>query len=317
MWHVISSNEVLFQVVDLKKYYPITRGLLHKVVGYVKALDGISLNIVKGGILGIVGESGCGKTTLAKTMVLIEKPTAGRILLRGIDISSASEEVVKKFRREVQMIFQDPHSTLDPRMRVRDIIAEARFIHGLKDGEKIEELLHQVGLESESANRFPHELSGGQKQRVAIARALAVNPEILIADEPLSALDISIQAQILRLFLELREKMGLSLIYISHDIGTVQLISEEIAVMYAGRIVESGETEIVFRKPVHPYTQALIDAAKLNLEKIASFTAVSPALTGCRFLPRCPRAIEICRLSEPSLRRINAKQMAACWLYPY
>lgn len=310
-------DEVLFQVVDLKKYYPITRGLLHEVVGYIKALDGISLNIIKGRVLGIVGESGCGKTTLAKTMVLIEKPTAGRILLRGMNITNGRGEVLKKFRREVQMIFQDPHSSLDPRIRVRDIISEALEIHGIKNGGKVEELLNKVGLESETANRFPHELSGGQKQRVAIARALAVNPEILIADEPLSALDISIQAQILRLFLDLREKMGLSLIFISHDIGTVRLISEEIAVMYAGKIVEFGETETIFKKPVHPYTQALIDAAKLNLEKIATSAGIPPALSGCRFFPRCSRAIEICRQSEPELQWINERQMAACWLHSF
>lgn len=258
-------NSKLLEIREIRKYYPIRPGFLSGHAGDIRAVDGVSLTIHEGETLGLVGESGCGKTTLGKVIIRLEEPTQGEVLFRGGNIFPLKDDDLKRYRREVQMIFQDPAASLDPRMTAGDSIGEALLIHGKEDEEermrRVEELLEEVGLEASHASRYPHEFSGGQKQRIGIARALALRPSLIIADEPVSALDISIQAQILNLLTELKSEHNVSLLFIAHNMGVIRYLCDRVAVMKAGRIVEEGKVEEIFTSPQHPYTKALLEAA--------------------------------------------------------
>ncbi len=257
-------NDKLLEIRDLRKYYPVRSGMLFKHTGDVRAVDGVSLTIKEGETLGLVGESGCGKTTLGKVIVLLEEPTGGEALFRGRNIFSFKGDELLRYRSEVQMIFQDPQASLDPRMTAGDSIGEGLLIHGMEDEEerlrRVGELLGEVGLEASHASRYPHEFSGGQKQRIGIARALALCPKLIIADEPVSALDISIQAQILNLLTQLKDEHKVSYLFIAHNMGAIRYLCDRIAVMKAGRIVEEGEVDGIFDSPRHPYTRSLLAA---------------------------------------------------------
>ncbi|MDP6511008.1 MAG: dipeptide ABC transporter ATP-binding protein [Dehalococcoidia bacterium] len=316
----------LVEVRDLKKYYPLRTGLLKRHVGDVKAVDGVSLHIVEGEVLGLVGETGCGKSTLGRTILRLEEPTAGRVLFEGRDITHLGRKALKSLRREMQMVFQDPQSSLDPRMRVGDSVGEALLIQGVSDEEerwaRVEVLLERVGLEKEHALRYPHEFSGGQKQRIGIARALAVTPRLIVADEPVSALDVSIQAQILNLLADLRLEFGLSYLFIAHDLSVIGHISDRIAVMYLGKLAEAAPKADIFQEPLHPYTKALLSAVPipnphLRKERILLAGDVPSSLdppSGCRFHPRCPWAFDICPRVEPELL-LRGSHLVACHLY--
>ena len=316
----------LVEVRDLKKYYPLRTGLLKRHVGDVKAVDGVSLHIVEREVLGLVGETGCGKSTLGRTILRLEEPTAGRVLFEGRDITHLGRKALKSLRREMQMVFQDPQSSLDPRMRVGDSVGEALLIQGVSDEEerwaRVEVLLERVGLEKEHALRYPHEFSGGQKQRIGIARALAVTPRLIVADEPVSALDVSIQAQILNLLADLRLEFGLSYLFIAHDLSVIGHISDRIAVMYLGKLAEAAPKADIFQEPLHPYTKALLSAVPipnphLRKERILLAGDVPSSLdppSGCRFHPRCPWAFDICPRVEPELL-LRGSHLVACHLY--
>ena len=316
----------LVEVRDLKKYYPLRTGLLKRHVGDVKAVDGVSLHVVEGEVLGLVGETGCGKSTLGRTILRLEEPTAGRVLFEGRDITHLGRKALKSLRREMQMVFQDPQSSLDPRMRVGDSVGEALLIQGVSDEEerwaRVEVLLERVGLEKEHALRYPHEFSGGQKQRIGIARALAVTPRLIVADEPVSALDVSIQAQILNLLADLRLEFGLSYLFIAHDLSVIGHISDRIAVMYLGKLAEAAPKADIFQEPLHPYTKALLSAVPipnphLRKERILLAGDVPSSLdppSGCRFHPRCPWAFDICPRVEPELL-LRGSHLVACHLY--
>lgn len=320
----MTANNRLVEVRDLKKYYPVTVGLLSHRIGEVKAVDGVSLYINEGETLGLVGESGCGKSTLGRTLLRLEEPTAGKIFFRGQDITLLDKPGLKALRQQIQMIFQDPQSSLDPRMRVADIIGEALLIHGMTDdgerGQRVGELLGRVGLEPEHALRYPHEFSGGQKQRIGIARALAVNPKLIVADEPVSALDVSIQAQILNLLADLKDEFRLSYLFIAHDLSVIRHISDRIAVMYLGKIVELGTKDHIFDHPLHPYTEALLSAVAvpnphIKKERIILQGDVPSPMhppSGCRFHTRCPKAVEDSPRIEPPLIEWEPGHWVAC-----
>ena len=317
----------LVEIENLKKYYPVTAGLLAKHIADVRAVDGVSFFISEGETLGLVGESGCGKSSLGRTLLRLEEPTAGRVLYRGSDITKWDKRQLKEFRKEAQMIFQDPQSSLDPRMTIGDSIGEALLIHGVGTEkerlERVEELLKRVGLEPEHALRYPHELSGGQKQRVGIARALAVTPRLIVADEPVSALDVSVQAQILNLTMDLQHELGLAYLFIAHDLAVIGQVSDRIAVMYLGQIIELADRTELLAHPLHPYTGALISAVHVPdphrkregiLLKGEVPSPVEPP-PGCRFHTRCPRVKEICRQEAPILRQLGGNHFVACHLY--
>jgi oligopeptide/dipeptide ABC transporter ATP-binding protein len=316
----------LVEVRDLKKYYQLKAGMLRRHVGDVKAVDGVSLHIAEGEVLGLVGESGCGKSTMGRTILRLEEPTAGRVIFGGWDITHLGRKALKPLRREMQMVFQDPQSSLDPRMRVGDSVGEALLIQGVSDEEerwgRVEVLLERVGLEREHALRYPHEFSGGQKQRIGIARALAVTPRLIVADEPVSALDVSIQAQILNLLADLRLEFGLSYLFIAHDLSVIEHISDRIAVMYLGKLAEVAPKANIFQEPLHPYTRALLSAVPipnphLRKERILLTGDVPPSLdppSGCRFHPRCPWAFDICPRAEPELLQ-QGSHLVACHLH--
>jgi len=320
-------TEKIVEVENLKKYYPVTAGLLSKHVADVKAVDGVSFHIIEGETLGLVGESGCGKSTLGRVLLRLEQPTAGKVLYKGNDIMTWDKRQLKEMRKEAQMIFQDPQSSLDPRMTIGDSIGEALLIHGMKNErerlERVEDLLKQVGLEPEHAIRYPHEFSGGQKQRIGIARALAVNPKLIVADEPVSALDVSVQAQILNLIMDLQHELGLAYLFIAHDLSVIGYVSDRIAVMYLGQIVElAGKTEL-FSHPLHPYTEALLSAISIPdphqkrkgiLLQGEVPSPVNPP-PGCRFHTRCPKIMEICHQEEPPLRQLEKNHLVSCHLY--
>ncbi len=320
-------TEKIVEVENLKKYYPVTAGLLSKHVADVKAVDGVSFHIIEGETLGLVGESGCGKSTLGRVLLRLEQPTAGKVLYKGNDIMTWDKRQLKEMRKEAQMIFQDPQSSLDPRMTIGDSIGEALLIHGMKNErerlERVEDLLKQVGLEPEHAIRYPHEFSGGQKQRIGIARALAVNPKLIVADEPVSALDVSVQAQILNLIMDLQHELGLAYLFIAHDLSVIGYVSDRIAVMYLGQIVELAEKTDLFSHPLHPYTEALLSAISIPdphqkrkgiLLQGEVPSPVNPP-PGCRFHTRCPKIMEICHQEEPPLRQLEKNHLVSCHLY--
>ncbi len=314
----------LLKVEGMKKYYPIKGGIITHTTGHVKAVDGVTFQIREGETLGLVGESGCGKSTIGRQIVGLEKPTEGKIYYDGMDLTSLSGREMKKIRTKLQMVFQDPYSSLNPRKHIYEILAQPMLYHGISTkatvGKDIEEILDMVGLSKNVLGRYPHEFSGGQRQRIGIAKALSLNPRFLVCDEPVSALDVSIQAQILNLLKSLQKELNLTCLFVGHGLGAVNYVSDRIAVMYLGKIVELGEAKKVFLNPVHPYTKALIQAApvpdpELEAEEHTFLqgeigSSTKPP-TGCRFHPRCPYATDRCKDEEPLLRELQGHK-AAC-----
>jgi len=316
--------EELIEVRDLKKYYPLRRGVIFSnSKGKVRAVDGVSFAIPEGKTLGLVGESGCGKSTLGRTIIRLEETDSGSIIYRDTDITHLKKKELGWFRKEVQMVFQDPRSSLDPRMTVGNSIEEALIVHDMGDEdereERVKELLVRVGLEPDHMTRYPHELSGGQQQRVGIARALAVNPALIVADEPVSALDVSVQAQILNLLSDLKRELGLSYLFIAHNLWVIRYISDRVAIMYLGKIVELADKEDIFDTPLHPYTEALLSSLPGKRNRIILKGEVPSPFDpprGCRFHPRCPKRFDRCDKSEPEWREIKRGHFVMCHLYP-
>jgi oligopeptide/dipeptide ABC transporter ATP-binding protein len=325
------DSQPLLAVQGLKKHFPITRGLFSTVKAYVKAIDGVSFHIDRGEVLGLVGESGCGKTTVGRVIIRLYRPTAGQILFRlpdgqVVDLAGLGHGELRPLRRHMQMIFQDPFSSLNPRKTILEIVGEPLRVNGLAQGrqlqERVAELLHLVGMRPEYMMRYPHAFSGGQRQRIGIARALALNPEFIVADEPVSALDVSVQAQILNLMRSLQRKLGLTFLFISHDLSVVKHMSDRIAVMYVGKLVEVADREALFARPLHPYTEALLSAVpvpdprrrrtRLVLEGEVPDPANPPP--GCPFHPRCRYAQDMCSREEPPLRAMPGGRTVACHL---
>jgi len=323
------QDDVILSIENLKKHFPIRSGFFQRAVGQVKAVDGLNLYIREREVLGLVGESGCGKTTAGRTILRLYDPTDGEIRFRKedgetVEISQWSQKQLKPLRQEMRMIFQDPYSSLNPRMTVKDIIGEPLIIHKVAKGvemeDRVAQLMRHVGLDPGYMRRYPHEFSGGQRQRIGLARTLSLSPRLVIADEPVSALDVSVQAQVLNLIEELQEKMGLTLLFIAHDLSVVEHISDRIAVMYVGRLVEVADTETLLRHPQHPYTEALISAvppadpdikmARILLEGDVPSPANPPS--GCVFHPRCSYAKDICSQQVPELREIGPDHFASC-----
>ncbi|MBT4978226.1 MAG: ATP-binding cassette domain-containing protein [Gemmatimonadetes bacterium] len=324
------SENILLEVSELKKYFPIISGFFNKVVGQVRAVDGVSFSLFEGECLGLVGESGSGKTTVGRTLLRAYKPTDGEIRFHHdgeeVDIARASEDQLKTLRRHMQMIFQDPYASLNPRMTVFDIIGEPLMIHGVKNRTeretRVRELMQQVGLNPQHLLRYPHAFSGGQRQRIGVARALSLNPRLIVADEPVSALDVSVQAQILNLLQKLRRDLGLTYLFIAHDLSVVRHIADRVAVMYVGKIVEMAPVDRLYAQPAHPYTEALLAAAPppdparreaplLLPGEVADPSAPPP---GCPFHPRCRHAQETCRSEVPALREIAPGHQVSCHL---
>ena len=326
-----SSTDEILRVENLKVHFPVTKGIVfQRQVASVKAVDGVSFTLKRGETLGLVGESGCGKSTTGLAVIRMLAATSGRILFEGEDITTFGKSQVKEFRRRVQMVYQDPYGSLNPRMKVSDIIGEPLVVHGrAKDRvayrARIEELLDMVGLAPYMADRYPHEFSGGQRQRIGIARALALEPSLIVCDEPVSALDVSIQAQVINVFMELQRRLGLTFIFIAHDLAVVRHISDRIAVMYLGRIVEIASREELYKNPLHPYTIALLSAvpvADVEAESKRARTIVKGEVpsalyppSGCRFHPRCPMAVDKCKTDVPALADQGSGRVVACHLH--
>jgi oligopeptide transport system ATP-binding protein len=324
------NNKVLVEIKDLKMYFPITSGIIiQRHVGDVKAVDGLSFNVYRGETLGLVGESGCGKSTTGRAVLQLYNPTAGSVIFDGQDITQMRGEALRKMRRRMQMIFQDPYASLNPRMTVGGIVSEPLDVHNiLARGErrdKVKELLEIVGLNPYFINRYPHEFSGGQRQRIGIARALALNPDFIVCDEPISALDVSIQAQVINLLEDLQGRFGLTYLFIAHDLSVVRHICDRIAVMYLGKIAELTEGETLYRNPMHPYTQALLSAVPIPdpvIEEqrkriILEGDVPSPSNPpkGCNFSTRCSRVMDVCHEVDPEFREIETEHWVACHLY--
>ena len=318
----------LMRIEDLRKYFPVTKGLIMmKTVGHVQAVDGINFVVNEGETLGLVGESGCGKTTTSKLILRLEEPTGGRILLDGNDIQGFKGQELKEFRTQVQAVFQDPWSSLSPRMRVRDIVSEAlvvnRDVTNQERDDRVEEVMTQVGLHKTQADLYPHEFSGGQRQRVAVASALASYPKLIILDEPVSALDVSIRAQVMNLLVDLQQETGVAYLLVAHNLATVRYMAHQTAVMYLGQIVEYSPTEELYENPLHPYTKALFSAAlpshpDVTREEIVLTGEVPSPInppSGCRFHPRCPFAMDRCSVEIPVQKDVGADHLVSCHLY--
>jgi oligopeptide/dipeptide ABC transporter ATP-binding protein len=316
----------LMEVKDLKKHFPVKGGILQRVTGFVRAVDGLNFEIERGEVFGLVGESGCGKTTLGRACLRLIEPTSGEVRFEDADLLNLNLKDMQKMRLNVQMVFQDPFSSLDPRMMIKDIVGEGLVIHGLAKGSELKERvlqnLERVGLKKEHLYRYPHEFSGGQRQRIGIARSLVLNPKFIVLDEPTSALDVSVQAKILNLLLKLQKELGLTYMFISHNLSVIEYMSDRIAVMYVGKIVETGTKVELFENPLHPYTRALFSAIPipdpdLKHEKIILKGDVPSPLnppSGCRFHPRCPYAEELCEREEPPSIEVNSGHKVACHL---
>ena len=316
----------VLEVRDLKKHFPIRKGVLQRQVGNVYAVDGVSFSIADGQTLGLVGESGCGKSTVGRTVLRLIEPTGGSVKLDGKDITHMKKGELRPYRRKMQIIFQDPFSSLDPRMSAGDIVAEPMLIHGIARGRELKNLVaalfERVGLRKAQMQAFPHQFSGGQRQRIGIARALALRPKLIVGDEPVSALDVSIQAQVLNLMMDLQHELGLTYLFISHNLAVIEHISHYIAVMYLGRIVEYTDKRTLFARPLHPYTESLLlavpvpDPAVRRQKRVLQGDVPSPVNppSGCHFHTRCPYAIARCKVDAPALREVAPGQLVACHL---
>lgn len=321
-----TTAEDLLRVDNLVKHYPIRGGLLQRTVAQVKAVDGVTFSVKKGETLGLVGESGCGKTTVGRTILRLIPNTSGKVIFDNKDVFSLNGTEMKALRKDMQIIFQDPYSSLDPRMPIGESVGEGLLVHGMRDTRKrndaVMEMLKRVGLEDYHAKRYPHEFSGGQRQRIGIARALALRPKFIVCDEPVSALDVSIQAQVLNLLKDLQKDFGLTYLFIAHNLAVVEHISDRVGVMYVGKLVELAPRDRIFADPLHPYTKALLSAIPMpdpTLKRdrmILQGDVPSPVNppAGCRFHTRCPFAVEKCKHQEPQLKELKPGQFAACWV---